>query len=59
MYVWMFLFIIIICISMLISYVYVFDLAEVIRIYIVKCNILFIVYNVRSDFSIYINVYSY
>lgn len=55
----MFLFIIIICISMLISYVYVFDLAEVIRIYIVKCNILFIVYNVRSDFSIYINVYSY
>lgn len=55
----MYLFIIIICISMSISYVHVLDLAEATRIYTAKCNTLITAYNVRSDFSIYINVYSY
>lgn len=55
----MYLFIIIICISMSISYVHVLDLAEATRIYTAKCNTLFTAYNIRIDFSIYINVYSY
>lgn len=43
----MYLFIIIICISMSISYVHVLDLAEATKIYTAKCNTMYIIHSIQ------------